>query len=216
MMIGDQAIATLDSRAPGPAGAGPVLAVDGADGAGPSGLKRSTSTRPDGEAGRDRRHRRHLRQWPEGVHGSTGRPARHGRPATIMVKGEPYRCDARANRARLHVRFIPEEPLRNACAPQDDGGREHGLPHLRRRTARAEPVSGSAWPCHPRAAGRAGRPVQGQDGLARLADPGAFGRQRAARRAGARTDRRGRPADRRPTPASASTSPPSPKSGHAS
>ncbi|TIS69868.1 MAG: ABC transporter ATP-binding protein, partial [Mesorhizobium sp.] len=35
----------------------------------------------------------------------------------VLVKGSPY-GSSRAEARTLNVRFIPEEPLRNACAPR--------------------------------------------------------------------------------------------------
>ena len=193
MMIGDQPIAALDSRG---AGAGrravdPVGQV--AEGAGPHRAEDHRHRRARRQIGRDRRHRRHFRQRPEGVSRGAGRaaPARRRRGADqgLALSRQPRR-GARAQ-CPLHPGGAAAQRLR----AEDDGGREHGLPHLRRRRGR----QAGELDQHGRDQGlcrAAGRAVQGQDRLARLADPGAVGRQCPARRAGPRTDRRGRSADR--------------------
>ena len=66
---------------------------------------------------RDRRHRRRLRQRPEGAGRGARRPAAgrgrrdHGRRHALLRH-------PRGDRAAIRSRFIPEEPLRNACAPR--------------------------------------------------------------------------------------------------
>jgi ABC-type uncharacterized transport system ATPase subunit len=116
MMIGDQPIAALDSRAPVPADARPILMVKGVKAPDRTGLK---SIRIDG-----------LDVKPgeivgiAGISGNgqkeflevlAGQRRRDG--GEIVVKGAPYGA-SRVEARDLNVRFIPEEPLRNACAPK--------------------------------------------------------------------------------------------------
>ena len=54
----------------------------------------------------------------------------------IIVKGAPYGA-SRTQSRELNVRFMPEEPLRNACAPRMTVAENIVLPHLRRRCGAA-------------------------------------------------------------------------------
>jgi ABC-type uncharacterized transport system ATPase subunit len=111
---------------------------------------------------------------------------------TIRGQGPALPRDPRRGADRC-VRYLPEEPLRNACAP-----RMSVAENIAFRSFDLNGKGTRFWlsgrEMRRRAADLVG--VQGQDRLARRADRLAVGRQRAARRAGARTDRRGRPADR--------------------
>ena len=116
--------------------------------------------------------------------------------ARVSVNGEPYGARREENR-RLKVRSLPEEPLRNACVgdlsvAENMALRDFDQPPLASAAAGlpAE-VSGLA---QPRA--RVDRRVRRQDPGRGRADPQPLGRQRAARRAGARAGRRHQCADR--------------------
>ena len=167
MMIGDQPIAALDSRAPVPAGARSILAVKALKAPDRTGLKTINIGELDVKSGEI--------VGIAGISGNgqkeflevlAGQRQRDG--GEVLVKGSPYGA-SRAEARTLNVRFIPEEPLRNACAPRmtvaenmafrtfdlergrqagelDQHGRDQGL------------------------CGAPGRAVQGQDRLARLAD----------------------------------------------
>jgi simple sugar transport system ATP-binding protein len=116
MMIGDQPIATLDSRAEVRAGAGPVLAVKSLKAPDRTGLKEIRIDALDVKAGEI-----------VGIAGISGNGQkeflevlagqRDRQAGEVLVKGAPYRS-TRAEARALNVRFIPEEPLRNACAPR--------------------------------------------------------------------------------------------------
>ena len=65
------------------------------------------------------------------------RRRRHLRRAASAI--EPARDEMRA---RSSVRCLPEEPLQQRLRRRHDGGREHGLPHLRpRRRSRVRLVA---------------------------------------------------------------------------
>jgi len=116
MMIGDQKIATLDVRQPVVADAPEILTATGIRVQDRSGLKSITIAGLTVRAGEI-----------VGIAGISGNGQkeflevlagqRHREAGEITVKGERY--DATREEAHaLNVRFIPEEPLRNACAPR--------------------------------------------------------------------------------------------------
>jgi simple sugar transport system ATP-binding protein len=116
MMIGDVKLATLDSRAPIVNGTETVLKVDGVRAPDRSGLKTieidDLSVRAGeivGIAGISGNGQKELTEILAGQ-----RPADAGR---ILVKGADYGA-TRAETRKNNVRFIPEEPLQNACAPK--------------------------------------------------------------------------------------------------
>jgi ABC-type uncharacterized transport system ATPase subunit len=116
MMIGDQPIAQLDARAPVPAEARPILAVKALKARSRSGLKSIDINRLEVRSGEI-----------VGIAGISGNGQkeflevlagqRSREDGEILVEGSPYYA-SRAEARALHVRFIPEEPLRNACAPR--------------------------------------------------------------------------------------------------
>ena len=116
MMVGDQKIVELDSRTERRPDAATVLSVSGLKAPDRSGLK---SIEIDGlqvHAGEIL-----------GIAGISGNGQKEflevlaGQRAReygeVLVKGEAYAAHRAQSRA-LNVRFIPEEPLRNACAPR--------------------------------------------------------------------------------------------------
>ena len=116
MMIGEATLATLDNRAEVPADARPILSVRSLSAPDRSGLKEIHIAELDVKAGEI-----------VGIAGISGNGQKEflevlagQRPRTegeILVEGELY--DASRHKAREHhVRFIPEEPLQNACAPK--------------------------------------------------------------------------------------------------
>ena len=116
MMIGDQPIAALDTRSECLADAGVVLSVKALRAPDRTGLKSINVKALDVRAGEI-----------VGIAGISGNGQKEflevlagQRPrdaGTIAVKGAPYSA-SRAEARSLNVRFIPEEPLRNACAPR--------------------------------------------------------------------------------------------------
>ena len=116
MMIGDVKLAELDTRIPVSDAAKPVLTVENVKAPDRSGLKtieiEHLSVRAGeivGIAGISGNGQKELAEILAGQ-----RPTDTGR---ILVNGETYgatRAETRKNR----VRFIPEEPLHNACAPK--------------------------------------------------------------------------------------------------
>ena len=116
MMIGDQPITALDSRAPHDASAPVVLAVKSLSAPDRSGLKSINIESLDVRAGEI-----------VGIAGISGNGQkellevlagqRQRRSGEITVKQAPYRA-TRLQSRELNVRFIPEEPLSNACAPR--------------------------------------------------------------------------------------------------
>ncbi|MFB2553415.1 ABC transporter ATP-binding protein [Ensifer soli] len=116
MMIGDVKLAELDERMPTPADAKPVLTMSDIRAPDRSGLKEiaiDSLTVKSGEivgiAGISGNGQKELAEVLAGQ-----RPTDAG---MVSVKGERYgatRGETRAN----NVRFIPEEPLNNACAPR--------------------------------------------------------------------------------------------------
>ncbi|MBO9101412.1 MULTISPECIES: ABC transporter ATP-binding protein [unclassified Rhizobium] len=116
MMIGDVKLAELDSRLPVANTADPVLAVSGIRARDRSGLKSIDIENLDvrageivGIAGISGNGQKELAEVLAGQ-----RPLEAG---TITVKGRPYGATRKETRAN-NVRFIPEEPLTNACAPR--------------------------------------------------------------------------------------------------
>lgn len=116
MMIGDAPIATLDTRRPVPADARTILAVQGLKAPDRTGLKTidigSLAVRAGEIVGIAGISGNGQKELLEVLAGQRGRDA-----GAVLVEGVPYhatRAEARAH----HVRFIPEEPLRNACAPK--------------------------------------------------------------------------------------------------
>lgn len=116
MMIGDQPIAALDSRAPVPVDARQVLTVRALKAPDRTGLKTINIGELDvksgeivGVAGISGNGQK---EFLEVLAGQRTRDA-----GDVLVKGSPYGA-SRAEARTLNVRFIPEEPLRNACAPR--------------------------------------------------------------------------------------------------
>jgi ABC-type uncharacterized transport system ATPase subunit len=116
LMIGDQPIAALDQRRQTPAGSRSVLSVTALAARDRTGLK---SIRID-----DLTVRAGEIVGIAGISGNgqkeflevlAGQRLREG--GEVSVKGAPY-ASTRAQSRALNVRFIPEEPLRNACAPK--------------------------------------------------------------------------------------------------
>lgn len=116
MMIGEATLATLDNRATVPVDSRPILSVKGLSAPDRSGLKAINVAGLDVRSGEI-----------VGIAGISGNGQKEflevlagQRPMTageIVVEGEAY--DASRHKARQHhVRFIPEEPLQNACAPK--------------------------------------------------------------------------------------------------
>jgi ABC-type uncharacterized transport system ATPase subunit len=115
MMVGNEQVAALDARAPVPTDAPGVLAVRGMRAPDRTGLKTIAVDGLEVRAGEI-----------VGVAGVSGNGqkelvevlAGQRRPdrGEILVRDVPYGATRAEARARK-VRFIPEEPLRNACAP---------------------------------------------------------------------------------------------------
>ncbi|HTJ57141.1 MAG TPA: ABC transporter ATP-binding protein [Devosiaceae bacterium] len=116
MMIGEAPLATLDNRAPVPVDSRPILSVRGLSAPDRSGLKTIEVKDLNVRAGEI-----------VGIAGISGNGQKEflevlagQRPKTagqISVEGQAY--DSSRRMARQHnVRFIPEEPLQNACAPK--------------------------------------------------------------------------------------------------
>ncbi|RUM23273.1 ABC transporter ATP-binding protein [Rhizobium vallis] len=116
MMIGDVKLAKLDTRIPVSESAEPVLKVEQVKAPDRSGLKTIEienlmvrSGEIVGIAGISGNGQKELTEILAGQ-----RPADSGR---VSVKGEAYGATRRETR-KNNVRFIPEEPLQNACAPR--------------------------------------------------------------------------------------------------
>jgi simple sugar transport system ATP-binding protein len=116
MMIGDQPIAAPEARSAAGAPARPILALRAVRAAGRGGrgpIRIDALEVRAGEivgiAGISGNGQKELLEVLAGQ-----RPREAGE---ILVEGEPYHASRAEARAR-HVRFIPEEPLRNACAPR--------------------------------------------------------------------------------------------------
>jgi ABC-type uncharacterized transport system ATPase subunit len=116
MMIGDQPIATLDSRLPTPADAKAILAVKSLKAPDRTGLKTinigELSVRTGEIVGIAGISGNGQKEFLEVLAGQRAADA-----GEVVVKGSPYRS-SRIEARELNVRFIPEEPLRNACAPR--------------------------------------------------------------------------------------------------
>ena len=116
MMIGERTVRKLATRVGEADPAREILRVEGVTATDPSGLRhiaiddlRVLAREIVGIAGVSGNGQKELADVLGGQIGATG-----GR---VIVAGEPYggtRAESRAHR----VRFIPEEPLRNACAPR--------------------------------------------------------------------------------------------------
>ncbi|MBX5219519.1 MULTISPECIES: ABC transporter ATP-binding protein [unclassified Rhizobium] len=116
MMIGDVKLAELDSRVPTPQGAKPVLKLEQVKAADRSGHKTIEidelmvrSGEIVGIAGISGNGQKELTEILAGQ-----RPTETGR---VIVNGDAYRA-SRPETRKNNVRFIPEEPLQNACAPR--------------------------------------------------------------------------------------------------
>ena len=116
MMIGDVKLAELDTRVPVGDAAKPVLKVEHVKAPDRSGLKTieiDNLTVRSGEivgiAGISGNGQKELTEILAGQ-----RPTDTG---TVTVNGEAYGA-TRPETRKNHVRFIPEEPLQNACAPR--------------------------------------------------------------------------------------------------
>jgi len=116
MMIGGAPIAAMDQRAPTRPDAEPILTVTSLKAPDRTGLKTICiedlavkSGEIVGIAGISGNGQKEFLEVLAGQ-----RPRNSG---DILVKGAPYNATRAEARAR-HVRFIPEEPLRNACAPR--------------------------------------------------------------------------------------------------
>jgi ABC-type uncharacterized transport system ATPase subunit len=116
MMIGDQPIAALDSRAETPAGADLVLSVKALKAPDRTGLKSINIAGLDVRAGEivgiAGISGNGQKEFLEVLAGQRAREA-----GEVLVRGTPYGA-TRGEARTLNVRFIPEEPLRNACAPR--------------------------------------------------------------------------------------------------
>ena len=116
MMIGDQPITTLDSRTPQEASAPVVLAVKSLKAPDRSGLKSidiaSLEVRSGEIVGIAGISGNGQKEFLEVLAGQRQKSA-----GEITVKSAPYES-TRTQSRELNVRFIPEEPLRNACAPR--------------------------------------------------------------------------------------------------
>jgi ABC-type uncharacterized transport system ATPase subunit len=116
MMIGDQPIATIDSRAPVKVNGHAMLSVKSLKAPDRTGLKTINIAELSINAGEI-----------VGIAGISGNGQkefletlagqRQRQDGEIRIKGEDYRA-TRGEARSLNVRFIPEEPLRNACAPK--------------------------------------------------------------------------------------------------
>ena len=116
MMIGEATLATLDNRADVSGDARPILSVRGLSAPDRSGLKQIHVADLNVRAGEI-----------VGIAGISGNGQKEflevlagQRPRTegeIVVEGEAYAA-SRHEARKHHVRFIPEEPLQNACAPR--------------------------------------------------------------------------------------------------
>jgi hypothetical protein len=180
MMIGEKEL-VKPARPRRATRACPSLSVSGARGP-PRSLRPegpSTSTDLTVKSRRGRRHCRHFRQ-----------PLEKGE---IRVKAEPYH--ARRDEARkLNVRYLPEEPLKNACAPTDDAWPRTSSSVISTSPPVA-PSSGLMAAEMLEQARPSGRRVQGEDRLATVPDRLALRRQCPACGSCPRTDRRRRSSD---------------------
>lgn len=116
MMIGDQPIAALDSRMQTPEKADAILSIKALKAPDRTGLKSINIAELDVKAGEivgiAGISGNGQKEFLEVLAGQRAREA-----GEVLVRGTPY--GATRDEARtLNVRFIPEEPLRNACAPR--------------------------------------------------------------------------------------------------
>ncbi|ARO27220.1 ABC transporter ATP-binding protein [Rhizobium sp. S9] len=116
MMIGDVKLAELDSRVPTPQSVKPVLKVEQVKAPDRTGLKTIEidelmvhAGEIVGIAGISGNGQKELTEILAGQ-----RPTETGR---VIVNGDAYRA-TRPETRKNNVRFIPEEPLQNACAPR--------------------------------------------------------------------------------------------------
>jgi simple sugar transport system ATP-binding protein len=116
MMIGEATLATLDNRAEVPADARPILSVRGLSAPDRSGLKqihvadlKVKAGEIVGIAGISGNGQKEFLEVLAGQRVKTA--------GDIAVEGEAY-DSSRQEARKHHVRFIPEEPLHNACAPK--------------------------------------------------------------------------------------------------
>ncbi len=116
MMIGDQPIAALDSRSATDPAAEIVLKVSSLKAPDRTGLKSiniaDLGVRAGEIVGIAGISGNGQKEFLEVLAGQRQRDA-----GEVMVRGAPYRA-TRTEARELNVRFIPEEPLRNACAPR--------------------------------------------------------------------------------------------------
>lgn len=116
MMIGEATLATLDNRAEVAADARPILSVRGLTAPDRSGLKEISIADLNvrageivGVAGISGNGQKEFLEVLAGQRAKTG--------GDIIVEGKEYDATRKESREH-HVRFIPEEPLQNACAPR--------------------------------------------------------------------------------------------------
>jgi len=116
MMIGDQPIAALDSRAAPKADAETVLKIRSLKAPDRTGLKSiniaDLGVRSGEIVGIAGISGNGQKEFLEVLAGQRPRDA-----GEVLVRGEAYAA-TRAEARALHVRLIPEEPLKNACAPK--------------------------------------------------------------------------------------------------
>ncbi|TGQ45943.1 MULTISPECIES: ABC transporter ATP-binding protein [unclassified Mesorhizobium] len=116
MMIGDQPIAALDSRAEPKPDAEIVLKVKSLKAPDRTGLKsiriEDLGVRSGEIVGIAGISGNGQKEFMEVL---AGQRARHG--GEVLIKGAPY-ASTRGEARALNVRLIPEEPLKNACAPK--------------------------------------------------------------------------------------------------
>jgi simple sugar transport system ATP-binding protein len=116
MMIGDQKIATLDARTPVPPDAKPVLTASNIKARDRTGLKSihiaDLLVRAGEIVGIAGISGNGQKEFLEVLAGQRQRET-----GQIAVKGAPYHA-TRDEAHALNIRFIPEEPLHNACAPR--------------------------------------------------------------------------------------------------
>jgi ABC-type uncharacterized transport system ATPase subunit len=136
MMMGERRVRTIAARSGAPDPARTVLQLEGLTATDPSGLRRIAieslhvqAREIVGIAGVSGNGQKELADVLGGQIRSTG-----GR---VDVAGAPYAGTRAESRAR-RVRFIPEEPLRNACAPQMSVAENIGFRAFDRRRDDAE------------------------------------------------------------------------------
>jgi general nucleoside transport system ATP-binding protein len=116
MMIGEATLATLDNRAEVAHDARPILSVQGLVAPDRSGLKtihvEDLNVRAGEIVGIAGISGNGQKEFLEVLAGQ-----RQKTEGEIVVEGAPY-DSTRGESRKYHVRFIPEEPLQNACAPK--------------------------------------------------------------------------------------------------